>query len=254
MTKNKDDLVSIIMPAYNASRYLPDAIESVLAQTHENWELLIVDDCSKDSSVEVIRRYRERDSRVKLLLNKQNLGPALSRNYAIKNANGRYIAFLDSDDIWSSDKLNIQLKVMNNYRHSFTYTSYHRISEDGKAAGKKIDVPNKLNYRQLLKNTAIVTSSVVLDISRIGTIQMKRTYYDDFACWLEVLKKGVTAYGIDKDLVCYRVTSASVSRNKLRSAMHVWNTYRTVEELNILTSISCFLGYAYNATKKYLKD
>lgn len=247
----QNDLVSIIMPAYNASRFLPDAIESVMAQSYDAWELIVVDDCSKDDSVSVIQRYCERDGRVKLLRNSENTGPAITRNNAINNAAGRYIAFLDSDDVWHPEKLRKQIDAMTDQDYVFTYTAYHRISEDGAVAGRTIDVPVRLTYRQLLRNTAIVTSSVVLDISEIGRIQMKDTYYDDFACWLDVLRRGFAAYGIQDDLVRYRVASTSVSRNKLNSAIKVWDTYRSIERLGLVTSMWSFFGYAYHAYQKY---
>ena len=250
---NQQNLVSIIMPAYNAEKFICDGIESVLSQTYKDWELLIVNDCSQDNTTRIVNEYSVTDSRIKLFHNEINSGPAITRNNAINRAKGRFLAFLDSDDIWLPEKLNTQIGLMLKKGYSFTYTDYHRISEDGQVEGRRISVPEQLNYFQLLRNTAITTSTVVLDIDAVGRIQMKETYYDDFACWLEVMKRGIVAHRINEDLLKYRVASSSVSRNKVNSAIQVWNTYRSIEGLGLLTSIWCFTGYALNALQKYNK-
>ena len=245
------DLVSVVMPAYNAEKFIDAAIESVISQTYQNWELLVINDCSRDDTDKIVEKYCYQDSRIKFFSNEENSGPAMSRNNAINRANGRFIAFLDSDDIWSPEKLDKQVGAMIEKRYTFTYTCYHRISEDGIVEGRRISVPEQMNYSQLLRNTAIVTSSVVLDIDAVGKIQMKNTYYDDYACWLEVLKKGGGAHRINEDLVAYRVASSSVSRNKVNSAIQVWDTYRNVEGLGLITSVWCFASYVLHALQKY---
>ncbi|MCH9049030.1 MAG: glycosyltransferase family 2 protein [Proteobacteria bacterium] len=250
---SQQNLVSIIMPAYNADKYIRDGIESVLSQTYQEWELLIVNDCSQDSTAKIVEEYCAQDDRIKFYHNEENSGPAMTRNNAINRAKGRFIAFLDSDDIWLPEKLDKQVSAMMAKRYPFTYTGYHRISEDGMIAGRRISVPEQLNYSQLLRNTAIVTSSVVLDIDAVGKIKMKNTYYDDYACWLDVMKRGIVAHCINEDLVEYRVASSSVSRNKINSAIQVWKTYRSIERLGLLTSAWCFAGYALNALQKYKK-
>ena len=251
MQMKSENTVSIIMPAYNAEQFISDAIDSVLAQTHQDWELLIVNDCSQDNTDKVVEAYCARDERIKFFSNEINSGPAKTRNNAINRAVGRFIAFLDSDDAWSPKKLELQLRVMIENGFVFTYTGYHRISEDGLVSGVPIPVPSTLNYSQLLKKTAIVTSSVVLDLAAIGKIQMKDTYYDDFACWLEIMSNGTLAHGVDDDLVAYRVATLSVSRNKVNSAIQVWSAYRDVEGLGLLKSVWCFIHYAVNALHKY---
>lgn len=243
--------VSIIMPAYNAGKFIGDSIESVLEQAYQDWELLIVNDCSQDNTEKVVEAYCVEDGRIKYFSNKTNIGPAMTRNNAIKQAGGRYVAFLDSDDVWSPMKLEMQLSKMIENSFVFTYTDYHRMSENGLVNGKRINVPSKLNYSQLLKNTAIVTSSVVLDIDRIGPIQMKNVYLDDFACWLEVMKRGYKAHRVDEDLVAYRIATSSMSRNKVNSAVQVWHIYRNVENFGFLKSAWCLVNYAMNALYKY---
>lgn len=251
MKIGEQNLVSIIMPAYNSESFIREGIESVLSQTYRGWELLIANDCSQDNTAKIVQEYSATDDRIKLFHNEKNSGPAITRNNSINRAKGRFIAFLDSDDVWSPKKLEIQIGVMLDNSYVFTYTDYHRISENGMEAGKRICVPKQLNYFQLLRNTAIATSTVVLDIKAIGKIQMKETYYDDFVCWLEIMKRGFTAYRVNDDLLKYRVAAKSVSRNKLNSAIQVWKTYRTIEHLNFIMSLWYFSGYALNAFKKY---
>ena len=245
-----NELISIITPAYNAGRFIRDTILSVQSQSYKNWELLIVDDQSTDHTCEIVSHFSD-DERIKLIRHSDNCGPACARNTALKAAKGNYIAFLDSDDIWLKDKLFIQLECMKKDNLAFTYTSYRRISESGDSIGRKILIPNSLTYNQLLGNTAITTSTVMINREITGFFEMKETYYDDFSCWLEILKKGAVAVGIHNDLVKYRIVGKSVSRNKIYSAMMVWKAYRDVEKLNIFFSIWCFLNYSWNAFKKY---
>ena len=245
------NLVSIIMPAYNAEKFIKDSIESVLSQSYKEWELLVVDDCSSDNTGSIVNDYCDIDKRVKFFSNEKNSGPAQTRNNALKQAKGKFIAFLDSDDVWLPNKLQLQISLMVKNNYVFTYTDYHRISEDGLVSGKRINVPDTLNYFQLLRNTAITTSTVILNIEVVGKIRMKDTYYDDFTCWLEVMKRGFTAHRITEDLLKYRVAAKSVSRNKLNSAIQVWKTYRTIEHLSLIVSAWCFTGYAINALRKY---
>ena len=248
---SKKELISIIMPAFNAERFIAESIKSVLSQTNNNWELLIVDDCSQDNTVNVVKEYLEKDARIKLYSNDKSSGPALTRNNAINHASGRFMAFLDADDIWLPEKLELQIDIMLKKGYAFTYTDYHRFSENGTITGHRITTPNNLNYIQLLRNTAIATSTVILDVQKVGEIKMKQTYYDDFVCWLEIMKRGHDAYRINEDLMEYRVTTSSVSRNKINSAKQVWNTYRSVEKLGLFFSVWCFIGYAQNAFIKY---
>jgi teichuronic acid biosynthesis glycosyltransferase TuaG len=249
----QSDLVSIITPAYKASGFIGDTIKSVLAQTHINWELLIADDCSPDDTRTVVDGWCATDARIKLIRLKKNGGPSAARNAALENATGRWIAFLDSDDIWLPTKLEESINFARAKDAAVIYTGFRRFSHDGGRLGDYISVPLRLSYRQLLGNTAIATSSVLIDSSKIGAIRMKKTYYDDFACWLDILKRGFIAYGLDRDLMRYRVMSQSVSRNKKRSAMEVWKTYRQIENLSLPPAIWYFINYGVRAVLKYSK-
>ncbi len=248
-----EPLVSIITPAFNAERYIVETINSVINQTYKNWELIIVDDKSSDQTVAIIKKIAKKDNRIKLIEHLHNSGPAIARNTALSFSKGDYIAFLDSDDLWLKNKLENQIKIMLENKYCFTYTSYKRISFDGSVIGHQIVIPDSLSYHKLLKNTAIATSTVIINKNIIGDFTMKNTYYDDFACWLEILKKGCSAIGINQDLVRYRVVNNSVSRDKLHSAKMVWRAYREIERLGILYSVWCFLNYSINAFMKYRK-
>ncbi len=243
--------VSIVTPAYNAQAYLGATIESVLQQTYPDWEMLVVDDCSTDGTRAIAAGYAASDARVRLIEQPQNGGPARARQAAVERATGRYVAFLDSDDCWLPEKLERQLAFMERSGAAFSFTGFRRVSAQGGRIGRRIHVPARLTYRRLLGNTAIATSTVILDRSITGPFRMTVTYYDDFALWLEITKRGFPAQGLDEDLMRYRVVGGSVSRNKWRSAKMVWRTYRDVERLGLLRSSLSFAHYALNGVLKY---
>ena len=243
--------MSIVTPAYNAAAYLPATIESVLAQSFQRWEMLVVDDCSRDGTRALVEEYAARDARVRLIKQAKNGGPARARQAALDHAGGRYIAFLDSDDFWLPQKLERQLAFMASAGAALSHTAFRRISADGARTGRVIGVPGRLAYAQLLGNTAIATSTAIVDRATTGPFRMTETYYDDFALWLEITRRGFPAFGLDEDLMRYRVTGGSVSRNKLRSAMKVWRLYRDVERLPLGPAYWAFVRYAANAVRKY---
>jgi teichuronic acid biosynthesis glycosyltransferase TuaG len=243
--------VSVIVPAYRAAAVIEAAIESVRAQTWRDWEMLVADDCSPDNTRDVVSRWSARDSRIRLIPLERNGGPATARNAALVQARGRWIAFLDSDDLWLPQKLERCIAFAQRERAALVYTGYRRISADGSRTGRYIPVPARLSYGQLLGNTAIATSTVLIDRSLTGDIRMQRVYYDDFVCWLGILKRGLAACGLDEDLMRYRVMHKSVSRDKGRSAREVWKTYRGVEGLNLAASGWYFANYALRALTKY---
>lgn len=245
-------LVSIITPAYRCASVVGETIQSVLAQTYPHWEMLIAEDCSPDNTREVIEQWTTVDPRIKLIRLERNGGPAMARNAALEHARGHWVAFLDSDDLWLPQKLERCLEFARSCDASFVYTGFRRIPSAGGEPGSYIGVPATLNYRKLLGNTAIATSTVMLDISRTGAIRMRKTYYDDFDCWLQILKTGTLAHGLDADLMRYRMMEKSVSRNKGRSALKVWRAYRDLEGLSIPLSAWYFTQYAVRGFLKYL--
>lgn len=249
-----DGLVSIIMPAYNAEKFIVDSIKSVVEQSYKQWELLVVDDCSKDSTVEIVADLSEHDMRIKLIQAPFNGGPAKARNIALDISRGQYIAFLDSDDLWTSNKLTSAIDALKNLPADMIYTSYKRITADGKTTGRHIKVPNAMTYNRLLANSAIMTSSVVYNASKIGVVKMKEVYYDDFACWLELLRRGISCKGLNNASLRYRYSGAeSVSGNKFKSAKKVWWQLRNVEDLSLVKAIYCFSGYSIRGYLKHRK-
>jgi len=246
-----EPLVSIITPVYNAERFLSDTIKSVQNQTYGNWEILLVDDCSKDNSSQIIKEFQKYDNRIKYIKLEKNSGAAVSRNIGIKNAKGRFIAFIDSDDLWHPNKLEIQLKYMLEKKIAFSFTSYRYIKEDGSWTNKIAKAPNKINYNGLLKNTIIGCSTVLIDRDIMGNFTMPLVRRgQDTATWLQLLKKQEYAYGIEEALVNYRLVGNSISSNKIKALKRTWNTYRNVENLGVLKSFYVFCFYVFNAIKK----
>ena len=233
-------LVSIITPSWNVERFIEETVASVQAQTFGDWELLIADDCSTDRTPVIVAEIGARDPRVKLIRMPKNGGPALARQAAIDNAEGRYLAFLDSDDLWLPTKLEHQLAFARNTHAALSYTAFRRIDEANTMAGRLIEVPAELSYDQLLKNTSIATLTALVDREISGPVAMTNEGYDDFCLWLSILRRGHIAHGLNEDLARYRVRGSSVSSRPMRSAKWVWNVYRNVERLPLLKSAWCF--------------
>lgn len=244
-------LVSIITPVYNAQDYLEETILSVLNQTYKNWELILIDDCSTDKSYEIIEKYLKEDKRIRYLKNEKNSGPAITRNNGIENSKGDYIAFLDSDDLWSEDKLEKQIYFMINNNIFMCHGDYEMMDENGKYL-KKIKTKKELDYFTLLKENQIKTSFLVLDQRKIKDIYFPNIRHEDFACFLDILKKyKIKSIKLDKVLGKYRVINKSLSGNKLKSAVWTWNIYRKYEKLDLVRSFYYFINYSLKGLKKY---
>lgn len=245
------ELVSIIMPAYNSARFIGESINSVLAQTYTNWELLIVDDCSKDSTAEIVAAFS--DPRIHYQRNVNNMGAAETRNQALKRAQGRYIAFLDSDDLWEPEKLKKQIAFMEKNGYAFTFSDYRIMKENGTWTGKILHMPASLSYHQYLRNTAIGCLTVVIDRLKTGDFLMPNIKSShDMALWLLIMKRGFRAYATPECLASYRLVSTSNTAKKYKAAQDVWRVYRNVEHLSICYSAFCFCGYAIHAILKRL--
>ena len=243
-------LISIITPSWNVEHLIGETIDSVQAQTLGDWELLIADDCSTDNTVAVIENYAAKDPRVRLIRQSRNGGPALTRQAAIEQAQGRFLAFLDSDDLWMPTKLERQIAFAREHRAALSYTAFRRINENSSVTGRLITVPESLTYDQLLKNTSIATLTALIDREISGPVAMQDLGYDDFCLWLSVLKPGHTAWGLNEDLARYRVRGVSVSSRPMRSARWVWHIYRNVERLSLIKSAWCFGHWAMRAWLK----
>lgn len=231
-------LVSVVMPLFNGADFVKESIESVIKQQYQNWELLVVDDCSTDNSVEIIKSIAGSEPRVKLVHLNHNSGPAVARNTAIEHAQGRFIAFLDSDDIWSAQKLEIQVHYMLTHKHAFTYTNYHLIDEQGNNHGLAKSIPDSISYKDLLKTCYIGCLTAMYDTDMVGKIFMplirKR---QDYALWLKILKKTERAYLVPDVLGEYRLRQNSVSSNKLKLVKYNWNLFYRVEQLSLMRSV-----------------
>jgi len=246
-----DDFVSIITPVYNAEKFILQTIHSIQKQSYENWELILIDDGSTDDSFEIIEQVKLKDKRIKSIQFLENLGAAEARNAGIKAAKGRFIAFIDSDDLWKEDKLERQLKFMKANQLGFTFTSYEIINEQGEAINKSVNVPEKINYEQLLKNTIIGCSTVVIDRKIIGEFEMPLIRKgQDSATWLSILKNNVKAYGMNQILMSYRKVEGSLSSNKREALKRTWHIYRKIEGLSFLKSSYVFAWYVFNALRK----
>ena len=247
----RNNLVSIIIPSYNSSRFIVECVNSVISQTFQNWEMIIVDDCSNDNSKDIISDFSEKEERLKSIFLEENVGAAEARNIAIKKAKGKYIAFLDSDDIWNEDKLEKQIAFMSKNNIVFSFTSYQQISEDGIEKYSIMKAPKEIMYHSYLRNTIIGCSTVVIDKDNSGEFDMPSIRSShDMALWLLIMKRGFSAYGLDENLAYYRIVSTSNTSKKWKAAKEVWDVYRKVENLNIIYSTYCFIGYAFNAIKK----
>lgn len=246
----KEKLVSIIMPVYNSEKYIKDAIQSILKQTYDNWELIIVDDCSTDNSSKIINEFCENNNRINRFRFKKNKGVSKARNYGIEHSNGDFIAFLDSDDFWKENKLKSQIEFMLKNNFAFTYTSYTLVDQNEKKI-KDIIVDKNVNYSQLLKGNIITCSTVILNKKIICDISMPQIKHEDYATWLDILKSGVKAYGIKEPFVYYRKQNNSITANKFQSALWTWNIYRKHQNLSLIKSLYYFINYSFKGLIKH---
>ena len=253
MSNQYRPLVSVVMPCYNAAQFIADSIESVIAQTYENWELIIVDDCSNDNSLQIILGYQLKDSRIKLICNEQPSGsPADPRNKGIEHSSGEYIAFLDSDDIWISDKIEVQLAKFQEGDYAIVYANYEIMLEDGSRTGRIIKEPAFTHYNQLLKYNSIGCSEAIVKKECLGNCRFKKIGHEDYLFWLTFLKKGGVAANTNKVLLIYRERELSVSGNKARAAKWTWNIYRKELELNFFKASFYFLHYAVKGLERHI--
>ncbi len=248
------DLVSIIVPVYNVENFIGQTMDCVVAQTYRNWELLLVEDCSTDSTASLIRQYMERagDPRIRLVSQPSNMGAARARNRGLMEAKGRFVSYLDADDLWEPEKLEKELAFMKEKDAAFAFTSYEFADETGKGMGKVVHVPETLTYKQALSNTTIFTTTVMFDLEKLKKEQLEMPVMksEDTALWFRVLRSGVTAYGLDKNLVKYRRAGKSLSSNKLEAIRRIWNLYRRAEGMNVINSAWHFCFWALRAVKR----
>jgi len=242
-------LVSIIMPLYNCEKFITETIESVISQTYSHWELIVVDDKSIDNSPTIVENFLHKDSRIKLISLDKNSGPTNARNRAIEEAKGRYIAFLDSDDIWLPNKLQYQLAFLNDNNLVLTYSTYETIDEKSEYINTRHCVP-LITYKDMLKTNQIGNLTGIYDVDYFGKVYLENTGHEDYILWLKLLKEIPYTKGITQVLAQYRIVGDSISANKFKVLKWQWNVYRKVEKLTVLQSIYYFIFYMYYAIKK----
>ncbi|MCR5255674.1 MAG: glycosyltransferase [Acetatifactor sp.] len=247
-------LVSIIVPVYNAKNFIKQTIESVTEGSFADFELLLIDDKSNDGTAEYLDEICEKmqDPRIKVFHLSENMGAAKARNFALKKAEGRYISYIDADDIWKTDKLKNEMEFMNKKDAAFVFTGYEFADENGIGTGKIVQVPEKITYREALGNTTIFTSTVLFDTKKIPkeNLEMPIIKSEDTALWWKVLRSGITGYGLNENLVLYRRAGRSLSSNKLEALRRIWNLYRKAEHLSVVKSSFYFTKWAINAVKR----
>lgn len=250
-----DPLISIVMPVHNSEKYLTDTISSIQDQTYDNWELLVVDDCSVDNSHKILRNYAYTDSRIKVLRLEKNSGPAQARNKGIENCSGKYLTFIDSDDLWRRDKLEKELRFITENDYLFVYTAYDLIQEDGRKTRRIVPVSTKIDYKELLYNNIIWTSTVMIDLERMGKFMMPDCQGEDLATWLMLIKRTTYAYGLNEVLASYRQVPSSISHNFKSRMSRTWVVYRRAEHLPFCKSIYLYVRHMfYMLTKRKILD
>lgn len=244
-------LVSVVMPAYNAEKYIGEAVCSVLAQSYTDWELIIINDCSCDRTAEIAGKYSALDPRVSVFHGDVNMGVLRSRAVGTEMSHGEWIAFLDADDRWENDKLEKQLYFAQSKNAGFTYTASSFMDEEGKAYAWTMNVPEISTYKSLLKQNVISCSSVLIKKNLLlYNVSSGEDIHEDFAMWLAILKRGIPAYGLDLPLLRYRIGKSSKSGNKLKSAMMTYRTYRAAG-LSLTESVWHMCFYTLRSLDKY---
>lgn len=245
--------VSIITPAFNSAKLIGETIESVIAQTYQNWEMLIViDQGTQDNTADVVRKYSQTNPQIRLLEIKNQRGISLSRNLALREASGQYVAFLDSDDLWLPLKLERQLAVMRESKAAFSCAGYRRINLENTKLGQLILPPERQNYFSVLGNNLISCPTVVIDQIKTGPLTMAEFAHEDYILWLSILRRGFECVGVQEDLARYRIVPNSRSMNVNRSGSR-WQVYREFEKLSVIKSAFHFAVYAVTAITKRIQ-
>lgn len=240
-------LVSVITPTYNCADFIGETIKSVLRQSYKSWEMIIVDDCSTDDTIKIVKKYADNDIRIKYYKLDENLGAAAARTKAMELACGKYMAFLDSDDLWTPHKLERQIKFMENNDYAFSCTAYKQIDENGNSLNRIIKTVEKTDYNRLLLDCPVGNSTVMYNVEKMGKFKVPdiRKRNDD-ALWLTMLKKEKYIWGMPDVLMKYRIRSNSISSNKFKVIKYHWILYRDIEHLSVMRSLFhiglwCFL-------------
>lgn len=256
MMENRTDMavvtVSVIMPAYNAASYIETAIRSVMGQSFTDWELIVIDDCSRDATVEIVTRLASEDRRITLLCNEVNMGVSKTRNRGLDLARGRFAAFLDSDDVWHPEKLKVQLECLKRTGADFAYCSYAIVNAEGEKVKADYIVPENITFESMLRRNDIGCSTVLLTAPIVQKYRFGSGFYhEDYVLWMQLLRDGYQACGTVEILVDWRFIENSRSFDKRKSAKNRWLIYRNYLGLSFVRSVWAFSGYAVSGVKKY---
>jgi len=251
--KRLEPLVSIVTPCYNSAAFIRETLESVIAQDYKNWEVIVVDDRSSDNTCQIVEVFTKRHECIHLIALNENGGVANARNIGMAASKGKYIAFLDSDDIWLKDKLSRQVNLMEKELLPLTFCAYKRINEQGKQISGQIPVPASVNYNALLAHNVVIFSTSMMLKSAIGDLKFSRAGHEDWIFLLQLLKRCGQGYGINQPLAFYRVRQNSVSSNKLKAIGYTWKIFRESEGIGFLRSAILLGRYAVSASLKRLR-
>ena len=248
------ELISVILPVYNSEQSLTAAVNSVLAQTYQNIELIIIDDASDDKTLDVCHELAQKDSRIKVVTNESNSGALRSRFWAADMAKGDWIAFIDADDLWQPEKIAKQIELRDKTNCDLVYTASAFVSDTGRKYNWIMHVPTETSYKKLLKQNIISNSSVLLKrkdfLKYIPSKDISNRMHEDFACWLCMLRDGRVARGIDEPLITYTLSKTSRAGNKFKAAKMNMNTYKFIK-LGLFERLYYEFCYAINGLLKY---
>jgi len=252
------ELVSIITPSFNSEKFIVDTIQSVQNQTYHNWEMIIVDDCSTDATVAIVEKMALLDNRIQLFQSKKNSGTGIARNRALQKAKGRYISFLDADDLWKPEKLENQIDFLKNNNLPFTFSFYDCINEQGKELNKRVEAPRNLSYRQLFFCNYVGNLTGIYDVNHFGKIAISSIRKrQDWMLWLIILKKVKSAKPIPESLAFYRIRENSISASKHDLLKHNFGVYRRFHGFNLAYSLLCMTGFLFTQLlikPRYIKN
>ena len=241
--------VTIIIPSYNKKKYITKCINSVVNQTYLDWKLIIIDDCSTDGTQEILKEFLN-NKKIEILFLKKNKGPSFCRNIGIRKSNSRYIAFLDSDDFWESNKLEDQLNFMEKNNIQLSFSDYFTFR--GKQVIQRTNIKSELNYSDFIMNSSINTSTMIIEKKIIGSNKFKKlNLLEDYVFKCEILKKGFTAKKFNKCLAAYRLTETNRSSNKLKNLISLWEVNRKYNKLNFFFNLISIINISVNSVKKF---
>lgn len=252
LKSSHEPLVTVIIPVHNGERYIESSVRSVMTQTYNNWEMLIIDDSSTDNTCMIANKLADEDKRINLIKNPCNMGTARTRNRGLELSKGDYVAFLDADDVWKKDKLHLQMEKLKSENADLAYSSYAIVDSDGEASRSAYMVPETITFDGLLKENVIGCSTVILSAEIAKKYRFVEDYYhEDYCLWLNLLRDGYKAAGCSEVLVEWRLITNSRSFNKRNSAMYRWKIYREYLNLPVRKSIRLFFCYFIGGIKKY---